>query len=235
MGTLAFISSLVSSLAWPAAAITLGLLFRRQLREMLVGLAGRMKHLVGLKAAGAEFSFSEQVFAARAEFDETVLQVGSPGSLLASQNPPPTEPADDDETKARAAQILADLRQYLPTSSSLVLGDERAEFTPGNLENLAEQADASPRLTVTLAWSYLSVVINVLFHRLGTSRSALLRPDAGEDERTIAMADAVIAEMRARGATSIPDSLGALVRRLTRMWHALPYENHEIAKLTVVR
>jgi hypothetical protein len=58
--TSALISSLVSSLAWPAAAVALGLIFRTQIQAVFAGLAERMKHLTGIKAAGfAELSFGD--------------------------------------------------------------------------------------------------------------------------------------------------------------------------------
>jgi hypothetical protein len=78
VGTLAFISSLVHALAWSAAAVILGLIFRRQVRAMFASLAERMKHLATLKAPWTELSFSDEVFSVRSELAEIVVPARTP-------------------------------------------------------------------------------------------------------------------------------------------------------------
>jgi hypothetical protein len=67
-GTEQFISSLVSSLAWPAAAFGIALLFRRQLAELLSTSLRRFK------AGPLEFEFDRVLSSVEAE-------IGSTGSL----------------------------------------------------------------------------------------------------------------------------------------------------------
>ena len=82
MGELAFISSLVGELAWPVAAVALGLIFRKQLRAVFASLAKRMEHLVKLKAPGTELSFSDELIAARSELAQVRTTAALPATDL---------------------------------------------------------------------------------------------------------------------------------------------------------
>ena len=59
MSVLQFIASLASSLGWPIAALTLGLIFRRQLMAILAKLVQRMERLTKMRAGSFEAEFAE--------------------------------------------------------------------------------------------------------------------------------------------------------------------------------
>lgn len=74
MDWLQFIASVVGSLAWPAAAVTLGFMFRAHLRKLL-------EKMKSLKAPGGiEASFAEEVKAVAVEASK-VIQVESTGNV----------------------------------------------------------------------------------------------------------------------------------------------------------
>lgn len=88
MDWLQFISSLIGSLAWPLAAVTLGFMFRAQVRKLL----DKMK---SLKAPGGiEASFSEDLKAAAAQ--AVIVEAASLGNVTKFGTPTATqtEPVD---------------------------------------------------------------------------------------------------------------------------------------------
>src|SRR5262249_6216336 len=78
MGWLAFIASLVRSLAWPVAVVVLVIVLRKQLAALFAGLAARLADLGKLSAMGVDL-----------EFETRVEEVARDAEQLA---PPPEKP-----------------------------------------------------------------------------------------------------------------------------------------------
>jgi hypothetical protein len=230
--TFAFISSLVSALAWPCAAVILGLIFRRQLRALFTGLADRMKDLVKLKAPGTELSFSDEMFAAKAAFAET-----DPSDADSSPSPAEASWSESSPGHDGIEQILAELVKALPNELTLD-GTGSAAASLSHLkdpETLVKQAEASPKFTVMIAWMYLTHVINLLAARLGVGdgRYADLGPDSRWTifDRVLDKAEVVISELYARGNTGLPRNTLSIVRRLATLEGEVLEGDHVVTKL----
>ena len=212
----------MGSLAWPAAAVILGLIFRRQLRAVFAGLAERMKHLSSLKAPWTEMSFSDGVFAARTELaeiaangDQAVLQYSRHPKAGASRSRPwlawrryrrlddaladrdaddyenyededEYEDWDDAPDVGDDSELTPEQRFFRqgrsrdskrPAAASPSLpdyvtvqgrdGPKRYNFRALTPANLADEAQASPEVTVLSAWAYIETTINGLAEKLG--------------------------------------------------------------------
>lgn len=72
MAVLDFLASIVGSLAWPVGTVTIAFVFKKQVVDAL----GR---LTGIKAAGVEMSFDEQL----AEVEKSVAKLDLPAETAA--------------------------------------------------------------------------------------------------------------------------------------------------------
>jgi hypothetical protein len=157
VGILSFISSLVGSLAWPAAAIVLGLIFKKQLGATFTNLAERMKDLTHLKAPGTELSFGERVRQANAELQPAIDSAphtsGRPlGSADGATKHALPSVADSGPGQASTRPQASDLYARY---------DMRAR-------NIAEVSyKAAPEVTVLNAWSLLDDAIHELASLMG--------------------------------------------------------------------
>jgi hypothetical protein len=164
--TYGFVSSLVGDLAWPVAAVVLGLIFRQQLRAVFIGLAERMKHLVKLKAAGTELSFGDTLLEAKSELtqaatvtDEAEVYAAETAFLQSShvhnrlsESGNVNATTEDESGRTRNAVL------------SIPLVDPKFSFDKG----LLVQVQASPESTVLRSWldvenaiKHLGRIVNV--------------------------------------------------------------------------
>jgi len=82
MDVLTFIAEVIKAGAWPTAAITIALIFRRQLRDLLSRIRKG-------KVGPAEFEFEQEVqeLSASATASQQPPQIGTPTVTLATSNP----------------------------------------------------------------------------------------------------------------------------------------------------
>jgi len=82
MDVLTFIAEVIKAGAWPAAAITIALIFRQQLRDLLSRIRKG-------KVGPAEFEFEQEVqeLSASATAPQQPPQIGTPTVTLATTSP----------------------------------------------------------------------------------------------------------------------------------------------------
>lgn len=196
VGTLAFISSLVQALAWPAAAVVLALIFRRQLRAVFAGLAERMKHLATLRAPWTELSFRDEVNAAATELEEIPGREALTGSQKLGASGIQQLPPDD----TGAERAIPSKR--IASAGNTIYGryDQLANY-------IATQAkQVPPDVTVSRAWSLLEEAIRELAALLGV-----------RDEGSFALlVNCVVDELGERGGLPSPEHTRSVVQKLLR-------------------
>jgi hypothetical protein len=80
----------------------------------------------------------------------------------------------------------------------------RRKFRPLSLDNLADQAEASPTITVLSAWAYVEAAINYVADQVGFR----------DIPRLANRADMVIGELGGLGALPSPDNTRSVVQKL---------------------
>jgi hypothetical protein len=139
MDTDGLIASLTGSLAWPIAAVILGLVFRHQLREIFAGLAKRMGQLTKVKAAGAELNFGDVLLEAKSD-----LQFVEVGTQLVSR----LKDWSPENSESKKPVVLP--KELWSTRLNRFLS--ASPETPVSDNSRIAAAKASPATTVLLSW-----------------------------------------------------------------------------------
>lgn len=222
MGALAFAASLVRSLAWPAAAVILGLIFRRPIRAVFAGLAASMDQLESLQGWGLKLSFRagiRSLVQSARTLPVTPGAVTEPGpgpasviaaaalrALFARRGPRGQDEAAAGETADR--HLIRELPDHVTFRAG---GREvRADLIPLTADNLADQAEISPVVTVLTAWTQLEVAVNTVADVLA----------AGDEASFAVRSEKVITELNRRGVLPAPGSTLEVIQKLLRLRQA---------------
>jgi hypothetical protein len=180
---LEFIAAMAKALAWPAAAVTVAVLFRTQLRTLLSGPARRVK------AGPLEIEWDRTVAEAQVELD----QPGIPPALTpATTGPVSSELAEVAERSPTAAVMEAhatierELRQLLTTAG---VADAEQRAGAAGLARLGVQHGVVTEETLR-AVEGLSVLRNLAAH----GRAGEVTVERAVDY--LALADAVLYAIR---------------------------------------
>jgi hypothetical protein len=161
MGVLAFIASIVGSLAAPAAAVVLGLVFRKPLRTAFTNLAERMKDVTRFRTPVGELDFRETVLQVSAEV-QAAVDSSPTGSALgsAADTAPPALPS--------AAEQAEPISGHPDPGTIYDRYDKRARA-------IATASYATtPEVTVINAWALLEDAIRELARLMNiTDRGSL--------------------------------------------------------------
>jgi hypothetical protein len=113
---LAFIASLVASLAWPAAAVTVAVVFRREIRDLL---SRRGLHRVKAGPFEAEWNLAEQHVPRNLRVVAQTREPNSVESASAAISPRSAILERHDELVARLSEAVTDRLGVLPEDQSV--------------------------------------------------------------------------------------------------------------------
>jgi hypothetical protein len=235
MGVLPFIAALVQALAWPIVIVALAVVFRRQLRTLVVQFAERMKDLKSLRAPGTEIQFAETLLAARAEIAQLPEAVTEfPWVETEDKEAKDKESQQEPGLKPRPEEPAQSGVQYVPGPGRAASGPPRLDDTlPVPQEYARDRVTRddirrsviraqdfvkdSPEETVLAAWRYVDDSIR----SVGRDIQMWVNPDRGE----WAHAWNILDFLEQRGALSGAKEVFSIIQKLRTLKDSVIHGN----------
>jgi len=224
MSVMTFISSLVSTLAWPVIVLVLALIFRQQIAGLVHNLAERVKHLTKLQTPAGSAEFDDQLIKVkediapivRGEEGKAGIQTEAITDSKSSDEPP--ENAIQHESPAASIDHSEEPNDVTRAFETWVSADR---IVMDN-SDLREMRQESPEAMLLGAWNRLEVTINLVAFNLKIdvrNRSFLW------------VALAVIDRLHRSGVLEDAASAASVVTRLGHMRNSAANSKGEITRL----